>query len=400
MKGDEEMKDVFNANISHSFFYTTPYSSVEDYIALVKKNWPDALGYALNEKQEHPYLVDMQTAERFLKGGSQTYAVKRFFLTELDIDLERSGLHGWCVMLTYFEESNMASLSFHYSVKDRTTDQLIAIKQSGVAKKLYFKDGEFSCNDLASIIASKLNLSTVPSEKSYLCEITKFGDYTDLDEIEEKESNRMYGFLTGDEGYAFVPKELVKERLSAFWGSRNFMRIYAGGKSFLFLNLLDSPKRSDYLDRQTQFGGDIYGGADPYFFMGECPLTVNHGILFSVEFVMMLKGLINEVLIFQTEFSKKTFSYYKRIRMTREFRRKIILVLEKVERTEIAEIGELSAILLESQHISPIVDQVKYLLELLEGDLSLIYSEHNNTLVTVLTVLGLLLAAWQILLAF
>ena len=86
--------------------------------------------------------------------------------------------------------------------------------------------------------------------------------------------------------------------------------------------------------------------------------------------------------------------------MTREFRRKIILVLEKVERTEIAEIGELSAILLESQHISPIVDQVKYLLELLEGDLSLIYSEHNNTLVTVLTVLGLLLAAWQIFLAF
>lgn len=38
MKGDEEMKDVFNANISHSFFYTTPYSSVEDYVALVKKN--------------------------------------------------------------------------------------------------------------------------------------------------------------------------------------------------------------------------------------------------------------------------------------------------------------------------------------------------------------------------
>ena len=44
--------------------------------------------------------------------------------------------------------------------------------------------------------------------------------------------------------------------------------------------------------------------------------------------------------------------------------------------------------------------QVKYLLELLEGDPSLIYSEHNNTLVTILTVLGLLLALWQILPAF
>ncbi|MBR2327779.1 MAG: hypothetical protein IKA51_04075 [Clostridia bacterium] len=395
------MKDIFNANISHSFFYTAPYESIDEFVAQVRQNWPNAIGYALNEKQDHPYLVDMQTAERFLKGGSQTYQVKRFFLTDDNkIDLEKSGLAGWCIMITYFTESNIAGLSFHYSVKDRTTDQLIAIKQSGVNKKHFFEGGEFSCSELASLIASKMALPDTPCEKSYLCEITKFGDYTDLEAIEREQANRMYGFLSGDEGYAFVPEELVRERLSASWGSRNFIRIYAGGKSFLFLNLLDSPARLEYLDRQTQFGGDIYGGADPYFFMGECPLTVNHGILFSVEFVMMLKGLINEVLLFQTEFSKKKFTYYKRIKMTRDFRRKIILVLEKVERTEIAEIGELSSILLESQHISPIVDQVKYLLELLEGDLSLIYSEHNNTLVTILTVLGLLLALWQILLAF
>lgn len=318
----------------------------------------------------------------------------------MKINLEKSGLAGWCVMFTYFEESNIMGLSFHYSVKDRTTDQLIAIKQSGAIKKLFFENGEFSCSDLADGIAAKMLLPQIPCEKSYLCEITKFGDYTDLEAIEREQAGRIYAFLSGDEGYDFAPEELVRERLSACWGSRNFIRIYAGGKSFLFLNLLDSPARSEYLDRQTQFGKDIYGGADPYFFMGECPLTVNHGILFSVEFVMMLKGLINEVLLFQTEFNKKKLSYYKRIKMTRDFRRKIILVLEKVERTEIAEIGELSSILLESQHVSPIVDQVKYLLELLEGDLSLIYSEHNNTLVTILTILGLLLAVWQVVLAF
>ena len=135
--------------------------------------------------------------------------------------------------------------------------------------------------------------------------------------------------------------------------------------------------------------------------MEDCPLTVNHGILFSVEFAMMLRALINEVLAFQSEYKNKKFvSYYKRIRETRELRRKIIKVLEKVEETQIAEIGELSAILLSSQHVVPIVEQVKYLLELLEGDMSLIYSEHNNNLVTVLTVLGLLLAIWEVLLSF
>ena len=87
------MKDIFNANISHSFFYTAPYESIDEFVAQVRQNWPNAIGYALNEKQDHPYLVDMQTAERFLKGGSQTYQVKRFFLTDDDkIDLEKSGL--------------------------------------------------------------------------------------------------------------------------------------------------------------------------------------------------------------------------------------------------------------------------------------------------------------------
>jgi len=129
-------------------------------------------------------------------------------------------------------------------------------------------------------------------------------------------------------------------------------------------------------------------------------LTVNHGILFSVEFAMIMRALINEVMTYQTEHKKKKFiSYYKRIKETRDLRRKIIMVLEKVEQTEIAEIGELSSVLLTSQHIIPIVEQVKYLLELLEGDLSLIYSEHNNLLVTILTVLGLLLAVWQVVLA-
>ena len=94
-------------------------------------------------------------------------------------------------------------------------------------------------------------------------------------------------------------------------------------------------------------------------------LTFNPGILFSVEFAMIMRTLINEVLAFQSEHKKKKFrSYYKRIRETLELRRRIIMVLEKVEQTQIAEIGELSSILLTSQHIIPIIEQVKYLLVL------------------------------------
>ncbi|MBE7035167.1 MAG: hypothetical protein E7402_03465 [Ruminococcaceae bacterium] len=395
------MSHSINANISHAFYYTSAsYENSEDFAGKVRNLFPYSVQYDLSMETDDAYIKDMQTAERFLHGGGQTYRVCRFFINDLCPDLEAAGFSGWCVLLSYFEESDIISISFHYSLSDTTADKVIAIRQSGVNKKYKFADETYSCSELAEKMRVALGLSE-HVEISYLCEITKLGDYTDIDVLEKEEPGLLYGILSGDEGYEFVPEHLVQERLESSWGSRDFIRIYASRQAFLFLNLLNTPRHEAYLKRQTQFGTQIYGGCDPYFYMGECPLTVNHGILFSVEFVMMLKALINEVLTFQTEHSKKKFSsYYRRISATRELRRKIIKVLEKVERTEISEIGELSAMLLVSQHIAPIVDQVKYLLELLEGDLTLVYSERNNLLVTILTVLGLLLAFWQILLAF
>lgn len=395
------MIDSFNANISHSYFFEAKSAGALAFTKKVRAAFPNAILYLQTGENEHPYLKDMQIAENFLHGGGQTYDVVRFLLPCFSADLEKNDLAGWCVMLTYFEETSISGISFHYEVKDRTTDQIIAYRQSGDQKKLIFAEGEFSCFELSEKIAALLGMRTPALERSYLCEITKFGDKAVMREIEETELARLYAFISGDEGYEFIPQKHLEEQMKIFWESRDFIRIYADGKAFLFLNLLGSDSHEKYLDRQTQFGTEIYGGANPYFFLGSCPLTVNHGMYFSIEFVMMLKALINDVLQFQSEFrNTKKISYYQRIRLTREFRRKIVMVLEKVDRVGIASIGKLSSILMESQHIGPIVDQVKYLLELLEADLSLIYSERNDLLMTVLTVLGLVFAAVQVLMAF
>jgi hypothetical protein len=395
------MIDCFHANISHSYFFETKGGDAAAFIKKVRTVFPDAVLYSQEGENAHPYFQDMQTAENFLHGGGQTYDVVRFLLPKFSADLKKSEIAGWCVMLTYFEETAISGISFHYAVENRTTDQIIAYRQSGDQKKYSFADGEFSCDELAQKIAFSLGMHTPALERSYLCEITKFGDKSTVKEIEETELARLYSFISGDEGYEFIPQKHLEEQLKIFWESRDFIRIYADGKAFLFLNLLGSESHEKYLERQTQFGTEIYGAPNPYFFLGSCPLTVNHGMYFSIEFVMMLKALINDVLQFQSEFrNTKKISYYKRIRMTREFRRKIVMVLEKVDRVGIASIGKLSSVLMESQHIGPIVDQVKYLLELLEADLTLIYSERNDLLMTVLTVLGLVFAAVQILMAF
>lgn len=390
-----------NVNITHAFYYSSGnYASPTAFVAQIKKHFKNVTIYDDNTVSDKPYIKDMQIARDFLRGGGQTYQVYRVFLDDICPDLKSAQMGAFYTMIAFFEESSIISISFHYEMKNISSDRAIALRQSGVNFEYDFGGKKNSCTSLAGMISDNLKLS-YPLETSYLCEITKFGDYRDIEAIEEEHSKLLYGLLTGDEGYEFVPQDLVKERLSTHWGSRNFIRIYASRQSFLFLNLLDTPYQIDYLKRQNQYGTDVYGGINPYFELRECPLTVNHGILFSVEFVMILRALINDILSFQTEYkSYKKLSYYKRIREIRDYRRRIIQVLEKVEQTQIAEIGELSAVLLTSQHITPIVEQVKYLLELLEGDLSLIYSERNNTLVTVLTVLGLLLAAWQIVLAF
>lgn len=391
-----------DANVSHSFFYSASFGSHEEFAAKVRQLFKGACFYNVNDGEpSHPYGKDMQVAEKFLRGGGQTYRVTRFFMTEYAPALKEGEIDGWCVMLSYFEESSIVCVSCHYAVRNTDSDRIIGLRQSGFCKNYSFPQGELSPLTLSKEIMARLGVKKAPAEQSYLCEILRFGAYDSPAEMEKEQASLLYGLLSGDEGYEFVPEELVRERLKESWGSRDFIRIWAAGKAFLFVNLLHSPRHEAYLERQTAFGGRIYGGANPYFFLGECPLTVNHGILFSVEFVMMLKALINDVLAFQTEFGKmKKTSYYKRIRLTRDFRRKIIMVLEKVEKTEIAEVGELSSLLLDSQKIAPVVDQVKYLLELLEADLSLIYSEHNNLLVTILTVLGLLFAVWQIFLAY
>ena len=357
------MIDSFNANISHSYFFQAKSGGTDAFIKKVRASFPNAILYLQNGENDHPYLKDMQIAENFLHGGGQTYDVVRFLLPSFLPDLEKNRLSGWCIMLTYFEETSISGISFHYAVENRTTDEIIAYRQSGDQKKLSFDEGEFSCDELVGKIAASLGMRMPALERSYLCEITKFGDKTTMKEIEETELGRVYAFISGDEGYEFIPQMHLEDQLKIFWESRDFIRIYADGKAFLFLNMIGSPSYERYFDRQTQFGTQIYGGANPYFFLGSCPLTVNHGMYFSIEFVMMLKALINDVLQFQSEFrNTKKISYYKRIRMTREFRRKIVMVLEKVDRVGIASIGKLSAILMESQHIGPIVDQVKYLL--------------------------------------
>lgn len=394
------MNDIFDVNMSNAFYIpSAEFASAEDFAEAVSKKYPTAVLFDVNAEQTDHCMRDMKIVHRFLNGGAQTYSVVRYFMPDIRPDLEKSGFSDWCAMMAFFPESGVLSISFHYTIKSIHLDRLIVKRQSGAVTNYPFPEGERTFTDIAHAICENLGVVYAQQEESVLVEITNFGGVGELDVIERDHSNLIYGLLSGDEGWQYVPDTVVNDRLKCSWGSRNFMRIYCFGHAFVFINLLGSPAHEAYVAHQKRFGTAAWGSCNEYFLLESNPLSVNHGMLFSIEFSMILKTLINDVISYQGEFaSRQSGSFYKRIKATREFRHRIIIVLEKAENIAISEMGELSAVMLESLHIAPIVDRVKYLLELIEGDLDLMYQSQNNTLVTILTVLGLVLAGIQIIL--
>lgn len=131
---------------------------------------------------------------------------------------------------------------------------------------------------------------------------------------------------------------------------------------------------------------------NPYFALNPAVAGVNHGIIYAVELVMAIKTIAHRILEFQASFQKsRTGNFRTDIRRTKDYRRELISTLNRVENIDMTELGELEKVILTSQQITPIIDKIKYLLELLESELDLMYQTRTNTIVNILTVLGLLL---------
>ena len=153
------MTDVFDANISHAFYYpTAAFDTAQAFASAVKASFPGVVEYDLRGTYPQAHIRDLQTAQRFLHGGAQTYDTCRFFLENLQPDLERAGFTDWCAMISYFPESNVMCVSFHYGLADICCDKLIVLRQSGQYRRYPFAQGERSCAELAEEICSRLGV--------------------------------------------------------------------------------------------------------------------------------------------------------------------------------------------------------------------------------------------------
>lgn len=381
----------------------------------IRKAFPDAIFDDDPRALEEPLFQQLKIGQNFLHGGGLPFECFRVLLKnyQLSFGLETHSSAGIrkrsfdvrssAVFMTVFPASDTVQVCVCLSVKDASPDDFVYFRHvQGNGAKLQNADGRMlSVREIFREVSSSLNRKVTDVAETYLLEIRQFAQYERMEDILDKEKTLIYGLMTGDEGWRHVPEALAAERLTNQWGSRDFVRLISFGANTVVLNLADSNRAVHYRAGRMDFDHTYYGEMNPYFSMNSDIAGVNHGIIFSAELVMVIKTICNRILRRQAVYytGGHCRKLQKEIRKIKAYRGELITTLNRVENLEISEIGELERVLLISQQIDPLIEKIKYLLELLESELDLLYQTSTNRLVNFLTAAGLVLAAWQVILA-
>lgn len=394
-----------SANISYQFSFSyykeDRIEHVEIQPEVLKKRVRTAFPNCIFEDDEgaenHPFFRDVKTAKGFLHGGGLPFENFRFAFDQYHLKFEEAEIGHSFAFMTIFPEVSIAQVQVCLNVKNCSEDLLVYMRHiQGNGRKFHNEDGrDLSVKDIFQEVSASLGCEMTDLEETYLIEITKFDDYECAGDVFDAHIQALYGIMTGDEGYRHVPLELAEERLSAnCWGSRQFTKLASFGSNILFVNLNQAAMAIGYRENRRSFDGQFYGDINPYFLIQSPYAGVNHGVLFSSELVMVIKTISSRILSRQSDLYHKAGGILQQeIRKTKHFRGELITTLKRVENLSISEIGELEQVLLRGQQIEPLIDKIKYLLELLESELDLLYQSSTNRLVNILTVVGLLLSA-------
>ena len=395
---------TFDGKISYILYFTLfPEQESAQRIKTLKADMLRNYPMAHTEEDDNEIFRDFKIVQEFLHGGGLPFQCWRLLLCNEPVTMEKAAVHQLQVMFTAFPEINIGKMTFNLQFQDAGTSQMVYLHHcNGNGAKITFKDGTaLSISEMYQQVLKEMNFYGKHGQLAHLIEINRFGDLEDVAVIMQQEKKRMYGIISGDEGWNHIPEELADVRIQPDWSSRDFVEFITFGSNFLLLNLIDSPAAKRYRENQVAFGGTYYGGMNPYFALNPEVAGVNHGIIYAVELVMAMKTIAHRILEFQASFQKnRTGNFGEDIRQTKDYRRELISTLNRVENIDMTELGELEKVILNSQQISPIIEKIKYLLELLESELDLMYQTRTNAFVNLLTILGLLVAVVSAIIAW
>lgn len=400
----DEMR--FDACISYQFSFSiqkvpgvTAEARVRWVLEQLRRRFPESIWEKDTAAACEPVLHNLLTVQNFLHGNGLPFGCSRILIKGFRLRCRNLPMEPVAVLLSLFPEFHTGQLNFSFHANSVTTDQLIYARQIAGGGAFEAESGESgTLPELFDIVSSALGTPVDNVDFSYLLEIQDVAPYRSVEDLIREEPQRLYGMLCGDEGWEYVPQKMSEDRLTNGWGSRSFMRFIAFGSNALLLNLINSPEASSYLHRQYDYGGWAYGDVNPYFLIRSLMAGTNHGILISQEMVLVIKTIANRILSRQASRpATQNTELGREIRKVKAFRSELITTINRVENIGISEMGELEQMLLRNYKITPLIDSIKYLLELLESELDLLYQQSTNRLVNILTVAGLILSVLGVL---
>lgn len=348
-------------------------------------------------------LSEFETAESFLYGAGLHFPARRYVSDELQLRFGDLPIRSSHRIVTVYPEAAVCQVCVCLTLEDAPVRSFVWLHQIQCSDGTKFDSrlGRVSVPGLCRGALEELGLSSAEADSTaIITELNRLGDLDTASELSDAAARCIYGVLSGDEGWHRVPVSLARSRLESSWGSRDFVRVVAFAGNFLVLNLNRGEMMADYLAKQRLFADRYWGGLNPYFEMDASTAGVNHGVFFSVETGMVMKTVTDRFLNRRPDVLHRSgMSLQKEIKKNKQYRADMIRTLNKLETVNITELGELDALVLKSLDTSQRMDSIRYLLELLESDMDLMYQTNTNRMVNLLTVLGLLLAAVQVLLA-
>ena len=290
------------------------------------------------------------------------------------------------VFLTVYKELNVGILMFNVKLENCTTDDLIYIRQCfDGGFKLKTDPPPFielkKSNDLT--IKETINCYINSINKALNSEIkTKKTLYTNLLEIDDSSNfktsfpediiknfpKQIYGLLTGDEGWRFVPKKRAEGILSKNWATRDFLLVLSFHYCVILLNFKDSSRYKNYLtackDIRKLYGRKV----ENYFTFSPEIAGLNHGPLLILENASVERFLLNGILEPETSIKEIGISNFLKERD------QIIDTLNKLSFIEIKEISDMSQMIKERMMILNDIKEAEDKLELFEGEIIIRYS--------------------------
>lgn len=308
------------------------------------------------------------------------------------------------VIFTIYPKLKIASLLCSINILDSNVDDIIFLSQTFSGGRHLFQailpdyiclDSQLICSH--DIIAAYVKLLRDSFSASFVNAPFFFSKCIEIGEIANPKIERpgkilnnfpqqLYGLMTSDEGWRFVPKEVATEKLKNKWRTRNFLYVLIFHRCVLFLNLHKSRCHIDYVNKQKETMLKYGQLLDKYFTFSPEIGGLNHGPLLLMEFTSIQHSYLDILSERLSLYQKKT------IRQCLKCREELLDAIRKLSWIKMREISILGQLIEKSMLVTDRMESLKNILEELERALLIKYNQRTNLLIIILTLTSVLIA--------